>query len=425
MISPCRIVTSPKDRLSMMRHFSFLFITALCINVFAVPEIDYLSEMDKQVVSYTKSATVILTNSRQMILDAVRANDTGKIRELTVYLKNKFSGQKIVLFYPSEDFFLHFWLSDYTLISNTAIIDSLIEMDFFGFQMPLDDNLFNDLRLESSKAASALERSIDASREPQEVRDWLRLFLHFLAYNPRNDTLQNYSSINAEAESFLSKYPNSLRVPFICKRICFRYKISDWGLGYGFFSGGGYYLGRLGTCFNSTVAMGLSLDLYYKRAVLFLRYLIGVGGSTTKNFYYAGSWIKGRPLNEYVPEIALGAFVLQTKHLSLIPEAGLGVASISLPPTSKDTTKGAGEIPFKMTMSVGLNIDLKFPRSGNFVPNIPYYKTGAWLLRLRFGYYRPSFGELNSMFEGGQFYFNIGIGGFSRQIIKCKGLNND
>jgi hypothetical protein len=409
-----------------MRHFSLLlFIAALWINVFAVQQTDSLSEMDKKVFSYTKSTTVILSNSRQMILDAVRAKDTAKIRELTVYLKNKFIGQKIVSFYPSEEFFLHFWLSDYAPISNTATIDSLVEMDFFGFQMPPDDNLYNDLRLESSKAASALESAIDASREPQEVRDWLRLFLHFMIYDSRSDTSRNYGPINTEAESFLRNYPNSLRVPFICKQIWFRYRISDWGFGYSLFSGGGYYLGNLGDCFSGTVALGITFDLYYKRAVLYLRDLIGVGGSTNKDFSYSGLWLKGRPLNEYIPEIALGALVLQTKRLSLIPEAGIGAASISLPPAIKDTAKGAGEIPFKMTMSAGLNIDLNFPRSGDIVTDIPYYKTGTWLLRLRLGYYRPGFGKLNPMFEGGQFYFNLGFGGFGRKIIKCKGLNDD
>jgi hypothetical protein len=33
MVSPCRIVTSPKGRLSMMRHFSFLFITAMGLSI--------------------------------------------------------------------------------------------------------------------------------------------------------------------------------------------------------------------------------------------------------------------------------------------------------------------------------------------------------------------------------------------------------
>ena len=275
--------------------------------------------------------------------------------------------------------------------------------------------MIDTLEKQFNKERSTIEHAIDTSNLTDENKAWLRLLFHFLSYDG-NDTLQNYEVINTEADSFLQNYSSSEKIDFVKEYIRYRYAVSPWGFGGEFFTGGGFYNGRLSNSFTNTVAFGFDVDIYYKKTIFYLRELFGISGSIKQDFNYKNYWHENEPLILFFPELSVGYTVAETRHFSLAPFGGIASAYIHLSPAVADTATNNVELPYKTTYVAGINIDFKFSSSGDIAYNVPYYKARAWYIRLRLAYCATTFQELDPRFKGNIFYFTIGVGVYGHKI---------
>ena len=70
-------------------------------------------------------------------------------------------------------------MGDYDKLLDSKIIDSCINIDYYGYTMPLKDNLIGMLEKQFNKERSTIEHTIDTSNLSDENKAWLRLLFHF------------------------------------------------------------------------------------------------------------------------------------------------------------------------------------------------------------------------------------------------------
>jgi hypothetical protein len=395
-----------------MRKVLF-FLSFLLLPILATAQ---SSQLKNEILNYKDTTLDFIEKGRQFMINKLMDGDMAKVRELKNELLLE-ENEKYMAIYPYEIRLLLYWLGDYDelfyFINST---DEQSEAQFNKKIKPAHDVLLVNLLAVLRKDRSKVENNITHNISNLENRDFLILNLRYLLGGKDYPDITQ-QSLNADADTFLLKHPESKYTGYTRENIRYKMVQSNWGWGFEFFSGYGLCTNQLHDKFQSNVPFGVDFDIAYKNWTLYLRDYIGIG-STYQNISYNGAvWPKGAKANTIVPEASLGYTILTKKHVQISPFAGIGALDFSPTESQKDESyyTQVGSIS-AFTYTVGLNLDIPLGKSSNAMPIISYSENGKWFLRLRYAYVLPQFGLKYSGFEGNMHYFTIGIGAIAHKV---------
>lgn len=374
-----------------------------------------MDSLANQILKYEDSKSTLISKGRKLILDKFLENDLTKVGEVAGYLTGSVQDENYIALFPAEYWLILYWTHDYRTLSDNLVL-------FDGFQAeslkkrisPPDDLLWEKLKAKTIESSAKLESEIRAADLNRETTEFLLLNLKNLTMDPvKNPFAQD--TINAGADAFISKYPESNYIDFA--RTSIRYKLvpKKWGMAFEFFSGYSLFNGTLSDNYTNNVPIGVSFDIAYKNAVLYLRDYIGFNKSKTDVDYSLGTFEKGSRTMVFLPEASLGYAVLDNNLLKIAPFAGIGAMDIG--PTTAATEKipelSEATLEFTTTYMAGINFDIKLGKK-----KTPAYspKSSYGFIRIRYAYNMPQFENDYPGMCGNMHYFTIGFGGFARGL---------
>ena len=389
----------------MRKLFISVIITFVIFQAFS-----QIDSMEKQILNYDDSKSVIISKGRSLLLDKFIENDTDKVKEIKNYLLEKGEDENYIAFYPAEYWLVLYWTNEFEELANSIVkYDSTKIVSYYTRIRPSQDMLYSKLLLKSRENFQKIKNMIQNASIDIEVRDFLHLNLESLIME--NEPFQD--TLNSQADDFLKAYPETEYKDFTQKHIKFKLVPKNWGMAFEFFSGFGIFTGTLNKNYTNNVPLGIAFDICYKRFELYLRDYIGFN-STKKDFDYSkGVYEKGSSTMVFIPEASMGFAVLENDRFKLAPFAGIGGLHICPPLGKTDKESELNEVSISaFTYNLGVSIDLKFGKNGySFRP-----KSSYGFLRVRYGYSIPNFSKKYDEISGGTHYITIGVGGFSRGL---------
>ena len=389
----------------MRKFFISVIITFVIFQAFS-----QIDSMEKQILNYDDSKSVIISKGRSLLLDKFIENDTDKVKEIKNYLLEKGEDENYIAFYPAEYWLVLYWTNEFEELANSIVkYDSTKIVSYYTRIRPSQDMLYSKLLLKSRENVQKIKNMIQNASIDIEVRDFLHLNLESLIME--NEPFQD--TLNSQADDFLKAYPETEYKDFTQKHIKFKLVPKNWGMAFEFFSGFGIFTGTLNKNYTNNVPLGIAFDICYKRFELYLRDYIGFN-STKKDFDYSkGVYEKGSSTMVFIPEASMGFAVLENDRFKLAPFAGIGGLHICPPLGKTDKESELNEVSISaFTYNLGVSIDLKFGKNGySFRP-----KSSYGFLRVRYGYSIPNFSKKYDEISGGTHYITIGVGGFSRGL---------
>ncbi|TBW27580.1 hypothetical protein [Gramella sp. KN1008] len=371
-------------------------------------------DLEQEIMNYSDSKSQLISKGRKLLLDSFMEENIQKVRKIKDYLVTEIEDEDYVALYPSEEWMILYWTGEYY-----ALMDMVLEFseeDFAEFQRkitPEKDQLYFKLVERSMAEIEELESKIIASSLEQEQKDFLILHLNYMVSGEPLNTVPQ-EDINEMADLYLDKYSSGKFHDYVRNNIRFRFKSSNWGFGFEFFSGYGIFNGEISDQYNNHAPMGVALDVEYKNFTLFLRNYIGFSKTLRDREFDQGTWEKGAAVLVFLPEASIGYSVLENDKLKLSPFAGIGAAAVS--PITADVEKRPEledlQIGFSTAYTLGVNLNMKLGwETGTLIPNEKTY----WFVRLRYGYTIPQFDDYPG-YNGNVHTLTLGIGGIVRGV---------
>lgn len=393
-----------------MAKYLFSLIFAFTMT-FAYSQIDSL---ENQILNYTNSKSTIISKGRNLLLDKFLENDLQKVKEIAQYLIDKGEDENYIALYPAEYWFILYWVNEYDQLANSLKSFDSIKLASYDVKIhPLSDMLFEKLKDHSIKYKDTLIKQLKASGQDSETEAFLLINFDYLLADVSNDKLAQ-DKFNLDSDHFLEEFPGSSYKKFIETFIRFKLIPSDWGMSYEFFSGYGLFTGVLSENYTNNIAIGVALDICYKKFEFYIRDYIGIN-KTKKDFNYStGVWQEGSNTNTYLPEISVGYATIDKDRFKISPFAGIGSMDISPTLNDIEETPDLEELSmaFTATFLLGINIDFKFGKKNpSFHPNANY-----GFVRIRYAYSMPGFEKYYPGISGNMHYLTIGFGGLSRGL---------
>lgn len=383
-----------------------IFIVIILISNSIYSQID---SIQNEILKHSDTKSVLISKGRALLLDRFLEGEINEVKKIKDYLINDVENQDYVAFYPAEYWTLLFWTKEYDeLLYRVSKYDSIKIVEFRKKIKPQQDFLSLKVKNKSIDSLNILESNIQKSELSSENKDFLKLTLKGLISNSEN-SLITQDTINLLSDSFLNKYPNSKHEKFIRKYIRHKRIQSKWGFGYEFFSGYGLLTGDLKNNFKNNIPIGVAFDLSYKKFNLYLRDYIGFSRTKNDISYDAGVWDKNSQVRVIIPEASVGYKVLDNKHITFAPFAGISGTIISATEHDIEIDGNLDNVE-KSTISytAGLNLDIKLKKKQN------RYESSYWFMRVRYGYTFPQYDNKYIGYSGNMHYITIGFGQFGR-----------
>ncbi|MCL2738824.1 MAG: hypothetical protein FWE30_05200 [Bacteroidales bacterium] len=381
--------------------------TILTLVVFKV--FGQIDSIAKQIMNYGDSKSVIISKGRSLLLDKFLENDIDMVREVKNYLIEKGEDENYIAFYPAEYWYILYWTSDYEELSNSIkAFDSTAIASYYSRIHPFEDVLITQLRLKTREHAQKIITKIQGAVIDDEMKSFL--LLNFESMTMKDESFQD--ALNIQADNFLKTYPETEYKDFINKYVRVKYVPKNWRATLEFFlvSGYGMLTGELNNNYtNNILPFGFSIDVYYKRFELYLRFAF-VNNKTKRDFDYStGVYEKGSTMQIFFPEASLGFAALQSGRFKLAPFAGIGAVSIGVPLDSSKRNPALKELSQSaFSYNVGATIDIKLGKMGyQFRPT-----SNGGFIRIRYGYSMPQFSSKHNGMSGAVHQISIGYGIF-------------
>ena len=365
------------------------------------------------ILNYKDTTVDFISKGRNYLTNKLIEGDVASVRAI----KNELllaENDKYMALTPYEIRLLLYWLGDYDELfyfinSFDKQTTDKLRLKIKPGQDVLLENLLESLRKNRTK----IEKNISTHVENTENRDFLILNLRFMLGSKDYPDVTR-ESLNADADTFLIKHPDSHYAGYTREYIRYRMVSSNWGFGFEFFSGYGLTTHKLNDKFGGNIPIGVAFDIGYKKWTLYLRDYIGIG-RTYQNINVNGTvWPDNTKANVIVPEASLGYNFPTKSRIQFAPFVGIG--GVDFAPTSNQK----GESYFSkvgnlgsFAYTVGLNLDIRLGKTSSV---ISYSEIGNWFLRIRYAYIMPQFGSSYAGFEGNMHYLTIGIAAFAHNV---------
>ena len=386
-----------------------LFIT-LVIMFLVLRAFSQVDSVEKQILSYGNSKSVIISQGRSLLLDKFIERDMDKVREIKDYLIEKGEDENYIALFPVEYWLILYWTNEYEELShNIVAFDSTRIASYRTRIRPAQDMLYQRLLSQSRENAQAITNQLQNANIGIEMKSFLQL--NFESLMMSEESFQD--TLNIQAENFLKSFPDTEYRNFIKQHIEYRLVPKNWGLATEFFSGYGIFTGTLSNNYTNNIPIGIAFDICYKKFELYLRIYIGFN-KTKKDFEYStGVYEKRSSTLVLLPEASLGYAALDNDRFKFSPFAGIGGLHICPPFGKTDKEPELNEVSISaFTYNLGLNFDIKFGGKGHlFCPKSSYS-----FLRIRYGYSIANFSKKYDGMSGGTHSITIGFGGISRGL---------
>ena len=363
--------------------------------------------IEKQILNYGDSKSVIISKGRNLLLDKFLENDMEKVKEIKNYLIKTAEDENYIAFYPDEYWLILYWTNEYEELLNsimafnsTASYDTRIR--------PPQDMLRAKLRLNSGGDALKIVFQIQFTDLDTEKKKLLRLNFENLIYDESyQDTL------NEQADIFLKTYPETVYKDFVQKYLRYKFVPKNWGVTFEFFTGYSVNTGKLIDNYTNNIPVGVAFDICYKRFELYLRDYIGFNKTKKDIDYSSGTFAKGSSTMVFLPEASLGYVILDNNRFKLSPFAGIGAMHICPPLGKTEKIPELNEVSITSVIyPIGINFDIKFGKEDyKFRP-----KSSYGFLRVRYAYNIARFQKKYDGISGNMHYITIGIGAMGRGL---------
>lgn len=379
--------------------------------------------IEKQIRAHS-SQRDLLIQGRYMLLDSLESGKIEKAKEVREYLMGL--SEDLLPFLPNEHFLILYWTREFDLLEEELrlwLLDEGIQPDGVWRLAP-EHSILPQLLRWTSKHEEELRSAIDEDIEVGQQNEFLHLFLtHLLDGGYRSDS-EAQQEVNAEATSFINRYPDSEWAAYVRENIRIQFEVSPW---FGGFSLGGGYNGLtsdLKRRYGNTGSMDFELYGGYHRFGLAFDAHIAfarnkMAESHTFDDGFEITWPAGAPARLYRLSLNAFAHMPLTESWQIIPIAGIGISSID--PTESDMEDVPDLEVFKTgwfeTYNLGVGVQWKFRQSinsGSLWYDQGYTEESTWYLQLRYIYSEPRFQRKLRDFEGHYHTLTLSIGGFGR-----------
>jgi len=392
---------------------SIVFSLLLMCSLSAMGQTDKLRN---EILNYTDSNALYIRNGRKMLIDKLIDGDLNKARQIkNSLLLNE--NEKYLTFYPYEQRMLLYCLGEYDELqySMQQTDEKAIEKMKLKIKPAADDLELTVLAL-VRKSRLNIENDLRKQVVNAENRDFLILNMRYMVGGKEYPDITR-ESLNANADTFLLKYPETKYSGYVRQYIRYKMVPSKWGYGFEFFSGYGLGTGNLYNNFHGHVPLGVAFDVLYKNWTLYLRDYIGIGSTYSDIAVNGTVWPKSTKANTCIPEASLGYTLPLKSKLHISPFAGIGGLLLSPTESQKD------ESYYKQTSNLGsfawiagLNVDIKLGKKNETYPFVATNEEAFWFLRIRYGYVMSNLANMYPGLSGNMHYLTIGIGGIGHRI---------
>jgi hypothetical protein len=369
-----------------------------------------------EILNYTDTNALYIHNGRKMLIDKLIDGDVNKVRQI----KNSLllaENEKYLVFYPYEIRLLLYSVGEYDELQ--YYINSYDQTTAEKMKLkikPAADDLETCVLAAVRKNRTYIENDIRAHVDNAEERDFLILNLRYLVAGKDYPDITR-ESLNADADTFLLKHPDSKYTGYTREYIRYKMVTSNWGFGLEVFSGYSLGTGNLYNNFHGSVPFGMALDVLYKNWSLYLRNYIGIGTTHADIAVNGTVWPNATKANTFIPEATLGYMLPLRSKLHISPFAGVGGLMFSPTESQKEESyyDRVGELG-SFAWIAGVNMDIKLGKNTGSYPLVSYNEEAFWFLRIRYGYVMSNLAKLYPGLSGNMHYLTIGVGAIGRKV---------
>jgi len=386
-----------------------LSITAYLLLIISFNSLGQDPDLRKQILSYQDSTSVLIKNSRKLIVESLERKDYVKASEVKQYMDTEIDLNKYSVFSIGEEILIDFLTLNYSnifkitknweeIISQRSAPGVLI--------LPEYDRMYPNLLKLSIRDSAWVRNNIDEISDDEEKSDFLQLvFNTFLRYEAESGV--SPKEVEMQGNQYLEKYSISPYKPFIRNETSPKFTLGDFGWGMGLGIAFGQYNGGLGNYFDKTPDGILMLDGYYKRYFASMR-IQGGGADVLQTFEYEGTWDEGIKIFDLYYSLMFGYSVVKTKKVRMIPFAEIGGLNFNIDEDDR-TPDNEDQKLSSFVFGYGLMVDIlpfNWQSSNPFLPLNYSWDAG---LRLHAGMFTNSFENKVPDFDGSYPYVGISI----------------
>lgn len=317
--------------------------------------------------------------------------------------------------YPIE-----LWLSYYVtnqwsnIMTSVAAYDSTYARELTKKTQPLKDELYQSIKKSGLVNKQNIIQAIESSSLSQEEKEFV--LLHFSScLQGIGDSEITQDSLNTLANVFLSKWPDNKWQWYIKTYIRSEYVAGKWGIDFDIFTGFGEISIDKQQKFDNLIPMGFGFSVFYRRAFLQFRNYLGRTRVKEAIPMQTTTWERASYVSMYKLEGVVGASVLETRLIRVLPFAG--ISTFDLFPTEDEIGRNENyktiNYEFFPMVVLGSSIDLKIARKPRKI--MAGCEQNYWFLRCRFAYESYKLTESNTC---NAYTLTMSLGGFARKISK-------
>ena len=377
--------------------------------------------IEEQIAGYQSSQYDLILKARKLLTDKLTEGDMGSIVQTTLYIESSLENNNYIGLYDVEKGLIYFLTGQYEKVSMLMVSVGVSGYDELSLKTnavhPPQDLLYDALEREIKASYQHITYSIKSLVESKEEQDFLLLALESFRTNTSPYNLYDGTDgLNFEANQFLNSYPNSMYTQVIKKVIRHEYENGSWGVGFNIYGGYGFFTGSLTQSYTNPIIVGFSGDLSYKKLTAHIPLNIGLNSLNKDMDYSLGFLEKGEAMRVWNTGLCLGVSIFENSLCMLTPYAGISYFGIRVPNFDEENgiEPELKEININTyAYSFGLNLDFKV-----WSEKILGAERSQVHIRLGYSYSMPHFGSKYPKLTGRFHQLTLGIGYFSRNIIK-------
>jgi len=302
---------------------------------------------------------------------------------------------------PYQPCLIYYWREEYIQLLDVdtfaAAFDSWKRR---GSEITIDlSDLFNDSRDLYFKELVTLIQNTDLALNEKEFLELILIYI----LNQGEERFRSGYQLNALADSYLSKYPDSPIRQFVQSYIQVDMPLLHWSIGGSFLLVAAIPQGSIGEYFSGRFGMGFEMPVVsYRNIVLTPSFSVAFGSLKTSFSYDGEDWSGG--FIAFTLDLSLGYRFNLLPKFAVLLQGGLGLLSIIESEEGEEDADGKlGPIP---TASLGIVFEFFKDEPGKIESN------GSQISSLIFGIaYRRPINPWADRFEGSELVFWSG-GGF-------------
>ena len=399
-----------------MKAYLYLVILLLFSNkIYSQIEPQKSSELNNQI-----SNTEMISRYRSLIMDNIVANNKEKTKELFNDLKGKFDNEYYTTLYPTEEWIICFWLTDYDrIISGSLKMDSLAFAKIDNKIKPKQDQLYQVLNQTLDKNRDDFTDRIKKSAYSPEDQNFLLIILKTLT-TPNDRNYQ--SAINSSASEFLNQYPHSKYGTYTRNYIRYEYQPKGFSFGMEFYSGVSILNAVTSKYFESGGVFGFGFIWGFGNFQLNTRGAFVFSGLNSNILYNNYTWAKGARAELFIPELSLNYKFILHKRTSISPILGLGWFSAAPYENDKKNNPDLNAIEINANAAPIIGIEISHDYTNQYYYNNFYRRPmfGYYSWNLRYEIQRIPFdnhySDMNGLMHNISVSFKFGIGGAKRKF---------